>query len=305
MPTKIIETENLRLEVCPEAGASIVSFEMAMDDEWVPIMRPTPPDALADLRTDDMACFVLAPYSNRIRDARFRFKGKEFQLRSNFPDGTAIHGDVWKRPWKLAGEGAEFLEFTFDLADFSDGNFPFPFQVRLHYQLDENTLDSTIELTNSGNEPMPAGFGFHPYFRRTLIDSQEDVQLKVRVGGVYPGETQLPTGSPVLPAPHQNFSGLRPIGEPDLDHCFSGWDGSTTVFWPGSGVELRFECTDVFSHLVIYTPRGEPFFAVEPVSHCNDAFNLWEEGHKGTGMRVLEPGEFLRGHFSIRSMAKN
>jgi len=32
MPTKIIETENLRLAVCPEAGASIVSFEMAMGD---------------------------------------------------------------------------------------------------------------------------------------------------------------------------------------------------------------------------------------------------------------------------------
>ena len=61
MPTRTIETSGLRLEICPEAGASIVGFEFAKEGEWVPVMRPTPPVAVAALSTDDMASFVLAP----------------------------------------------------------------------------------------------------------------------------------------------------------------------------------------------------------------------------------------------------
>lgn len=295
MPTRTIETSGLRLEICPEAGASIVGFELAKEGEWVPVMRPTPPVAVAALSTDDMASFVLAPYSNRIRDARFSFGEKEYRLRSNFPDGTAIHGDVWKRPWKLVDEAPDSLTLSIRSEDFDDINFPFPFRVELEYALAGKTFLSTIRLTNPGNEPMPAGFGFHPYFQRTLTDADEEVELQAPVTGVYPGDTPLPTGPPVPLAPRQDFSALRPIGEPDLDHCFAGWNGRAALSWPGSGVVLKVECDPVFSHLVIYTPSGESFFAVEPVSNCNDGFNLAAEGQEGTGVQVLGPGEVLKG----------
>ena len=300
MTTKKIESDCLRLEVCPGAGASIVTFEMAMGDVWVPIMRPTPPEAVAAFDTDSMASFVLLPYSNRIRDARFTFRGKEFQLRPNFPDGTAIHGEAWKRPWKISEERIDSLTLTFDLAEFSDITFPFPFRAKLCYRLSGTVFDTRLELTNSGVHDMPAGFGFHPYFRRTLTKPHEGVELEARVDGAYPGETPLPTGPPVPVSSNQDFSALRPIEEPGLDHCFAGWDGRATILWPGSGVQVRVECEEVFSHLVIYTPKGEPFFALEPVTNCNDAFNLAEGGQEGTGMRVLAPGEILAGLFRIR-----
>jgi aldose 1-epimerase len=51
----------------------------------------------------------------------------------------------------------------------------------------------------------------------------------------------------------------------------------------------------VLGHLVIYTPEGENFFCVEPVSHSVDAFNLAEAGVPDTGTVVLDPGESLRG----------
>jgi len=299
MGTKTIESEDLRLEVCPAAGASIVTFDMALGDAWVPIMRPAPPGAVEGRDTDNMASFNLAPYSNRIRGARFRFRGREFKLRANFPDGTAIHGDVWKRPWKVAEEGSGHLLLTFDSADFADMNFPFPFRVRLRYGLAGGDFEAALELTNAGGEDMPAGFGFHPYFRRTLTDMREEVRLEARVGGVYPGDTPLPTGPPVSVPAFMDFSSLRPLGEPGLDHCFAGWDGSASLFWPGSGVWARLECDPVFSHLVVFTPRGRPFFAVEPVTNCNDGFNLAEEGMEGTGVRVLGPGETLAGRFRI------
>ncbi len=45
--------------------------------------------------------------------------------------------------------------------------------------------------------------------------------------------------------------------------------------------------------LVVYTPPGEPFFCVEPVSNCTDAFNLHAEGRDDTGTRILQPGDSL------------
>ena len=46
---------------------------------------------------------------------------------------------------------------------------------------------------------------------------------------------------------------------------------------------------------MIYIPPGQDYFCVEPVSHANDGFNLAARGVAGTGVRVLQPGETLRG----------
>ena len=40
---------------------------------------------------------------------------------------------------------------------------------------------------------------------------------------------------------------------------------------------------------------GQRFFALEPVSHANDGFNLLAAGVPDSGVRVLEPGETLAG----------
>jgi aldose 1-epimerase len=41
----------------------------------------------------------------------------------------------------------------------------------------------------------------------------------------------------------------------------------------------------------LFTPAGEDFLCVEPVSHCTDAFNMAAAGATDTGSRVLAPGE--------------
>jgi aldose 1-epimerase len=46
---------------------------------------------------------------------------------------------------------------------------------------------------------------------------------------------------------------------------------------------------------VIYTPAGQDFFCVEPVSNANDAFNMAARGVPDTGTVVLAPGEVLAG----------
>jgi aldose 1-epimerase len=51
---------------------------------------------------------------------------------------------------------------------------------------------------------------------------------------------------------------------------------------------------------VVYSPAGEDFFCVEPVSHCTDAFNLAAQGRADTGMLTLHPGASLSAAMRFR-----
>jgi aldose 1-epimerase len=296
-----LQNAKLKLDVSPQAGASIASLALRLAGEWLPILRPTPADAIADGNTSLFASFPLVPWSNRIRDARFRFAGRDVALRPNTPEGYAIHGDVRKRPWTLAAQSDTRLSFAFDSRRFDDVNFPFPFTCELAYAIEGTTLAMSLALRNEGDGPMPAGMGFHPYYRRTLIEPDDDVELRMSVGGVYRG--LLPTGPAVPIGPAEDFRRMRPIGASRFDHCFAGWDGRAVIRWPKSGVEVGVEASEPFRHLVLFVPRGKDFFAVEPVSHANDGFNLLAAGVPDSGVRVLQPGETLSGDVRVRVVA--
>lgn len=297
MPLVTIQNAHLKLDVLPEAGASVAALEARIAGEWVPILRPTPAQAIASGNSSLFANFALVPWSNRIRDARFAFGGRTYAIRPNTPEGHTIHGDVRKRPWKTTARNASRAVFSFDSRDFADVNFPFPFAVELSYELAGSALVTAIALRNDAAEAMPAGFGFHPYFRRSLVDPGDDVELQMSVGGVY--RDLLPTTAAVPIGSQEDFRRARSLGASTFDHCFAGWDGHAALGWPRSGVGVSIDATEPFRHVVLFVPPGKDFFAVEPVSHANDGFNLLAAGVPGSGVRVLEAGARLAGSFRI------
>jgi aldose 1-epimerase len=311
-PLITLETGSLRASFLPEAGASLAAFEMQRDDAWIPLMRPTPPEAVDALNPSLMASFNLVPWSNRIAGARFTFGGRSHALRPNTPQGFAIHGDALRRPWRVVAQSRDAAACVIDTRDIADFNFPFPFSAEIRYALGADTFDTTLEIVNAGGSPMPAGFGFHPYFNRGFgAGSADEAQLQLTVSRVYqpmagmaarrapaPGAAPGQATAPV--PPDMDFTSLAPVGARDIDHCFGGWDGRATIAYPSAGLSLAFECDPVFGHVIVYTPPGKPFFAVEPVTHANDGFNLLAAGEPGTGVRVLGPGERLSGRFRLR-----
>lgn len=297
MPLITLENSRLKVEILPEVGGSVVSCAARIGKAWVPIMRPTPREALAEGDSSRMASYLLVPFSNRLRDARFRFRGRTCQLRPNMPEGHVIHGDVRQRPWVVKEARSDALTLAFDSRDFADMNFPFPFSATVRYELAGESFDSTLTLTNAGVEPMPAGFGFHPYFNRALTAAVEAVELQAKVSGVYPELIPSTAAGPL--APDQDFSVSRPLGDAVFDHCFAGWDGRATIRWPRSGVLARLECPTL-THLILYTPPGRSYFALEPVTHANNGFNLFAAGYPGTGVQVLEPEKAMEARFRLR-----
>ena len=284
---------NLRLRLDPEIGGSIVDFSAKPADRWIPIMRRGEKPLT---KSSNASSFVLIPYSNRLRDGRFSFAGKSYQLRH--AEKHAIHGDVRDRPLRVleSSEDRVVLEFRSD--EFSDLNFPFRFSARMIYALEGFELSCRIELVNVGAESMPAGCGFHPYFNRRMPGSTGEVELQIKVSGVYPGETPLPTGPAIPISPHQDFSTQRPL-DVVLDHCFAGWDRQAIIEWPGSGVKARIQAEQGMEHVILFSPEGQEVFALEPVTNANDGFNLLAQGDKNCGVVVLKSGEALKTGFTI------
>lgn len=291
----MIELNNgkLRLKLELEIGGSIVDFSTHHGGQWIPIMRRGEEPLT---KSSNASSFVLIPYSNRLRDGRFSFSGRSYQLRD--AEKHAIHGDVRDRSLRILEQAEDRLVLELNPDEVSDLNFPFPFLARMVYALEGFEVTSRIELTNSGSESMPAGCGFHPYFNRRLPGSTGEVELQIKVSGVYPGETPLPTGPAIRIATKQDFSAQRPL-DVVLDHCFAGWDRQALIEWPGSGLKARIQAEPGMEHVILFSPEGQEFFALEPVTNANDGFNLLAQGHKNCGVVVLKPGESLKTGFRI------
>jgi aldose 1-epimerase len=283
----------IRLQVVPEIGGSIVDFSVKKTEQWIPIMRP---GEMPLSKSSNASSFVLIPYSNRLRDGRFSFQGKNYQLRDG--EKHAIHGDVRDRSLRVLEHTEYRIVMAFNSTEVPDINFPFSFSATLTYSLEDSTLWSEINLTNIGQEAMPGGCGFHPYFNRRVPGSTGEVELQVKVNGVYPGETPLPTGPAVPISPEQDFGNQRPL-DVVLDQCFAGWNRQAKIDWPGSGIKACFQADPGLEHIIVYSPESESFFAVEPVTNANDGFNLLAKGDNNCGVVILKPGKSLKARFAI------
>jgi aldose 1-epimerase len=252
-------------ELRPAIGGVLSALRL----DGVDVLRPMAGEATDSLQS---SCFPLAPYCNRIRDGRFRFGGRVVVLPPNhLPEVHSLHGLSWQRPWAVEGATASACV----LVDEYDGTGPWPwaYAARQRIELSSDGIAIAIALTNRANEPMPAGLGLHPYFRRrpeTAIAFSAAHALVV-------DEQLLPTGAV---APSDRFTGPLPSQTTDL--CFSGWHGSATISDEGGAITLSAEGS---AHLHIYAPADGSVLCLEPVSHTPDALN-----RAPAEMIVLPPG---------------
>jgi aldose 1-epimerase len=286
----------LRLVVAPATGASVVALETRRAGAWVPVLRPTPGEAVAQRNPSAMAMFLLAPWSNRIEQARFTWRNREVRLRANTPEGYAIHGDLRRNHWQVVASDRVSCELRLASRDVADFNFPFPLEASVRYALAGRRFTARLAVRNVGAEPMPCGLGFHPWFPRAGVSSADDARLRFAAASVYP---PMPSG-PTQPTPPEfMFAQERAIGTCDMNHCFRDWDGRARLVDPQRDVTSELTAGATLGHVVVFTPPDRPCYALEPVSICNNGFNLHAAGQEGTGTRGLAAGEELVGEMAL------
>lgn len=297
MLLQTLENDYWQVGVLPETGSSTAFGRVRHAGEWLDVMRPT---AESDYGNASLcASFIMLPWCNRLRDARFRFDGREYPLQTSGADGTAVHGATRRLPWHLESAAPMRVVTTFASASFEADaiNFPFAFSARAEFRLDGRDFFVTVSLRNDADQPFPAGFGHHPYFVR---DRDNQVRLEITCDQQFELVNALASAPPVKLHPELDFRSLRSLGTRVFDNLLTARAGEIAARIVYPDVSLTMRADDLFKHVILYAPEGKPFFAVEPMSNANDGFNLYDRGIAESGVFVLQPGESRTGTFSLR-----
>lgn len=271
-----------RLVLAPAFGGTILSYTSQIGPRRIDWFRPT---AGVPKQPGDTACFPLVPFSSRVRDSRFRFNGRTVELPRVERYGAHFrHGFGCLGAWDVAEQAADraVLEFRE-----SGSAWPFPFRARQEFHLAPDALAITMEVANTGRESMPAGMGLHPYFPRTPRS-----RVDATVAGMWEADAEVMPLRLVSPPPPGRDPGHGIVPSATAVDCvYAGWSHRARIAWPEHRAMLTMTAAPPFDFLVIFTPPGQDFFCVEPVTHITDAFNLAADGRQNTGMIVLAPGQ--------------
>jgi len=270
--------------IAPAIGGSVLSLTHKGND----ILRRAPAGASGDVMLT--SGYPMVPYANRIDHGRFTFAGVTHQLDTSFIGAPhSIHGVGWLRAWTVTTVDARActLGLRHQPAGAADPGWPFAFDASLRFVVSPRGLTIRMSVTNLESAPAPAGLGFHTFFTRRAGEI-----LTFRSEGGWRNEDMLPrtreTGE------DWNYADGRVLGSHELDNDFDGWGGLARMAAP-SGPEIRLRASRIFRVLRLYTPAGQDFYAVEPVSHLANAINRPE----GYPMTILAPGASLRGDIDI------
>ena len=286
-----LATANARLRIAPELGGAIVDFTLG----GRAILRPTPATALADGNVRLAGCYPLVPFSNRIRNARLSFDGREYALARNFgAHPHAIHGVGWQRAWTLAEASDRHARIVLDHAAQGDEarSWPWPFRVAQTFRLTQGAGDEasvrlvvTLTLRNTGDAAFPFGLGWHPFFPKDA-----ETRLRFDAQRVWQNDAeQLPQSLVEIPEAWR-FDRARTLDRLALDNVFTGWRGRAAIVQRSTAITAMVDADRACACLVVYAPLDRAFVAVEPVTHETDAFNRAAAGAACTGTRILPPG---------------
>jgi aldose 1-epimerase len=278
----VLEHGDLRAEIDPVYGGRLTAFWSQTPGGRIDWVVPTPStgrQAGWDIVAPHKAgMFPLVPFSNRIKDARFTFDGVEHRVQeTEIGKPHAIHGHGSNMAWQVL----RHLKSSLELGYRHDGaDWPTAYVAKQRFGLGDGGLVVELTVNNTGAAAMPVGLGMHPFF-----PIRGGARVTAKFDTIWPPvKDSIPDGPHALPA-ELDFSGgrLLPSG---LDTGFGGWDGLARIEWPAEGIALEITAAAPLDHVIIFSPEGQSFFCLEPVSHPINAIN------GGTMHRLDSGGQF-------------
>lgn len=269
-----LRSSNIELTVLPAYGARLHRLRVFGHD----LLR-TPADP-RDHERDPFfwGAFVMAPWCNRLATGPIEICGRTVDLRPNFADGTAIHGQVYARRWQSDGDGQLRIEGGGD-------GWPWRYAASLGIVVDDHHLRLEQTLTNLSDVPMPGGLGVHPWFIG---------HLRVAIHGalVYPSnhasdpEPIAAQGELDLRLPTEMASGVDATWPQVSDPAVDLW-------WPVPRLHCVMRVLSATPHIVAANPGNRAAIAIEPETHAPQGLRRLIAGSPGA-LTVLGAGEVLR-----------
>ena len=236
----VLTRDEATLTVDPSAGGRIASLVLRRREVLVT-------DGASPLW---WGCYPMVPFAGRIRDGRFLFRGRAYQLPLTMPP-NAIHGTVFDRAWQVTFRGEDRVELESELGP----DWPFRGRVTQAIVLVPGGLEAT--LTVEATDAMPVVLGWHPWFRREVDGIAAELDFEAHA--MYARDSSgLPTGATIPPT-------ARP-----WDDAFTDIVIPPRLTWPGV---LRLDLRSTAPFWVVFDERDDAI-CVEPQTAPPDAFNL-------------------------------
>lgn len=274
-------------------GANLVALEQIVDGAKHALV-----DGYRDAdeleRCPSSRSAIMAPFANRIADARYTFDGKSYDMQPGVATQRGIrHGFVRTVDFDIARTHADDLgaQVTFATSCIRPGAFdgyPFAIDLAMSYTLDSKGLSLAVSMRNVGEAAAPCFFGWHPYFR---FEGSEPDAWVLQV----PASQLVRTSPELIPLPGAeafqsldqapsalDFRKAKPIGPTKIDNAYADLvrdaDGRvrTRLHDPASG--LRISMWQERGVVLVFTADTvsrdvRRSVALEPMESMSNAFN--------------------------------
>lgn len=289
--------------VLPEFGFNLFDLRLPVAGEVRPILSTAPDFAEKPSNPARNGTPILFPYPNRVRDGKFTFGGKEYQLPVTLGP-NAIHGFAMDTPWNVADKGATdkeaFITGHWNLAMNAPkmrAFWPTDATLTVRFGLAGRKLSMTITVSNPTDTDLPFGFGIHPYFRLPIAKGGDLAKTSVILPCAEYWELKefLPTGERKAVDDRLDFRKGQAMPGLKLDDVLTGLSYTGDVATArlvdhNLKAEFRLTFDKNFRELVCYTPPGDgDVISLEPYTQTTDAINLTPRGIDA-GLRVLKHG---------------
>jgi aldose 1-epimerase len=297
-----------RATIDPTQGFNCFRLAVPHGDKLVEVLYAHPEFAAGRQRPSGSGIPTLFPYPGRLPGMTFSWQGRDYPQEAGDPHGNAIHGFVLRRPWRVLEQSAtrvvgEFHAWRDDPS--LRERWPADFRIQAEYALHASSLALRYTIDNPDSQPLPCGFGIHPYFHVPLGGAQAaECIVRLPVSSRWELADMLPTGSRIELEDAAAYQSGQAFGGLKLDDVFSGIpfrgeDAHASIADPGSGRTMWLAFDRQFRECVVYTPPHREAICIEPLTCAPAAAWLGEQGIDA-GWRLLAPGESFTAAVEIR-----
>jgi galactose mutarotase-like enzyme len=183
--------------------------------------------------------------------------------------------------------------------------YPFGFVLDLTFETIGASLSLTADITNPGEAPLPASFGFHPAFRWPLPYGGERGAHRVRFARVEDAPIRRINSQGLvlpdtLPSPVEGRDlALRDALFVNDALVFDQLNSGSLSYGVEGGAQLEIDFGGA-PFLGLWTKPGAPFICVEPWHGIADPEGFEGDFREKPGVFEVAPGETRRIGMSIR-----
>lgn len=203
---------------------------------------------------------LLFPIVGQVKEDRIAIGGTRYPL--------SRHGFARTSTFEMVAATPSQCLWRLRANEETRAHYPFAFGLHMAYALDDNRLTMTATVSNTGDQPMPVSFGFHPAFRWPLEPGATREQHEVRFEKAEPSAIRRPTAEGLLsePAPSPVEGNRLALADSLFTKGAIVWDhlqSRSLTYRAPSGRSLRLDFPDM-PHLGIWTIPGAGYICLEP-----------------------------------------